>query len=341
MPSYSRMNNTDEVANSTRTEYETLRSEIERRSTIQQALFVLNLTAVGAIADIALKSGLQRSSTHSGDRAFYLALLIPYMSFALARLWLDHHKVIGDLGAYIRDALETRLNLSWGTMSQARSERSSRVSRYAFFGAYAIVFVGPTAVALAAGSHSHPTEGRQVMWYSALAVGVLNFSGWLRACWPKSERHYPFARARMIFEPRVKAELNWDLLAQHQPPVLVRQFFIDESIDFSEWWFLWYVGQRSGRPNDVGVRNSGERTAVTDCGHLPPYRVAAVEKLEVWMKAGPRTFDICAYRTANNEYLVLDGNHRLAAGLRSGLTFGARVVEIKGPIDALRVPDLA
>ena len=315
-----------------KTEYEHLRAEIERRSTVQQALFVLNLTAVGAITDIALKSGL-----HNGVRAYYLVLLIPYVSFALARLWLDHHNAIANLGSYIRTSIERRSTASWETAQRARFQQSATFGHYLFFVAYSVVFVGPGVAALGATWNLRSGTKSQVMWFSALLFLAANVFGWARACWPKAVHRSSFTRTRMIFEPRVRTMLAWETLAE-LPNVSVHEFFVDEDGPFDGWFFPWYVDSEGF---EVGVREGGAPISLVECGKLPDARTRAVDSFASWFEAAPRKFEICIYKLSGDNRLVLDGNHRLAAGLRSGLSFAVRVFEIEGPIDPKVLPDLA
>src|SRR5438874_11488229 len=89
-------------------EYKSLRSEIERRSTVQQAVVALNLTAVTVVVGLAAR-------VHPKDDEATVLLLVPFLSYALARLWLDHRGSIIGIGAYIRTQIEPGHNLGWET----------------------------------------------------------------------------------------------------------------------------------------------------------------------------------------------------------------------------------
>jgi hypothetical protein len=90
-------------------EYATLRDEIQRRSTIQQALVVLYLGALASLAAAATKTGAPVANgavAVDPPRTFYLIALIPMLAFSLSLLWIDHHRCIRRLGDYIREEIE-------------------------------------------------------------------------------------------------------------------------------------------------------------------------------------------------------------------------------------------
>jgi hypothetical protein len=91
-------------------EYESLRGEIERRSNVQQAVVVLNLAGVVAAAGIVAK-------IHEPVGRMAFLLTFPMLSYALARLWLDHHGSIGGIGSYIRSVIEPGSHISWETVA--------------------------------------------------------------------------------------------------------------------------------------------------------------------------------------------------------------------------------
>jgi hypothetical protein len=354
-------------------EYAALRTEIERRSTVQQAVFVLNLTAVGAVVTLALKPGTNGVSSGASSRSYYLLLLIPYVGFALARLWLDHHDAILRIGSYIRSTIESRGAASWETALEGTGRRSSTQNHFMFWGANGIVFLGPSLVALlASAAHVlHHGAWRGVMWAVALGVTILNGYGWSRACWPAKERGMSLQRLRTIFEPRVRANLEWDALqtwAQQlqqrgDTEVEVAMYYNDERSDYTDWWHPWYF--ISG-PNETRIEvreagGEGRAVALLDAGRLPnaacgdgwTSKDKTVAPFEHEAAAAPFVFDVCVYLIAGGtpaarrlHRLILDGNHHLAAALRSGNTFTARVFEIRNgparnPDDLYVLQDLA
>ncbi len=92
-------------------EFRALRDEIAQRSTFQQAIVGLNLTALAAILGLAIG----RSSPEVVD-------LIPMVSSTLGLLWLDHHRNIQRIAAYVRDNLWI-WEPSWETYRQSLPRR--------------------------------------------------------------------------------------------------------------------------------------------------------------------------------------------------------------------------
>jgi hypothetical protein len=161
-------------------EYESLRAEIARRSTYQQGLLGLELSAVTAVVVSAISNAPTTRSVWVID--YRLVMLLPFLSFGLAALWIDHHRVIGRLALYIRDEIEQCPGFGWETHSDRRrgkGEVDGPVVRRLFFVAYALVFIGPSCVivagAFASGVH---TSGEKAATGIALAATALNMLLW-------------------------------------------------------------------------------------------------------------------------------------------------------------------
>lgn len=75
-------------------EFTALRQEIQNRSGLQQTLIGLNVTAITAVAGVVL-------SKHASPAAL---LVLPPICITLGFLWVDHDRVIYDLGRYIKEA---------------------------------------------------------------------------------------------------------------------------------------------------------------------------------------------------------------------------------------------
>lgn len=342
-------------------EYEILRAEIERRSTVQQAIFVLNLTAVGALVALALRENPSASAPTRGTsveapldslRGYLLVLFIPCVGFALARLWLDHHEAVARAGRYIRTTLEPRSAASWETHLEAQG-RSTRANHYMFFIAYTVAFAGPGVVALVAtGLHAHGVE-RWMLWATAVVLQFLNLVGWKMACWPARERSVSLPRLRTMFEGRVRTRLDWDRLAEVDG-VEVAAYFVDEHADYDGWWIPWYYRvNQTGARVEVQEEDGGCAIRLLDCGRLPTLadgswvpKVQTVAEFEPEVSNTPLKFDVCVYAVALDSgdvaRIILDGNHHFAAALRSGRSFAARVFEIRNgpPLDTKVLQDL-
>jgi hypothetical protein len=121
-------------------EYESLRREIERRSTTQQALIVLNLAGVVAVTTAVAKM-------HNRDTGALVLLVIAFASYALGRLWLDHHRAIKAIARYISEELEPRLQLGWESWTN-KPRGSGLAAGFAI--AHILIFCGPGVTAIVA-----------------------------------------------------------------------------------------------------------------------------------------------------------------------------------------------
>lgn len=119
-------------------EFAALRAEIAQRSSTQQALIALNLTAVATVLGFALTKQSSRG----------LLLLVPVISPSLGLLWLDHHRNIRLIAEYIRDELWKDSDPSWETWRGARGSSGAVI---AFFLSVALIFGATAAGSWAAG----------------------------------------------------------------------------------------------------------------------------------------------------------------------------------------------
>ncbi|HXM23621.1 MAG TPA: hypothetical protein VN948_20355 [Terriglobales bacterium] len=99
-------------------EFAALRDEIANRSSGQNTLLNLNLTAIGGIGGVVL----------SGKAHLLLLLLLPILSPALGLLYFDHAINIKNIGNYIRDCLKKTLVTAAGDVELMRYEEI--VSQY-------------------------------------------------------------------------------------------------------------------------------------------------------------------------------------------------------------------
>jgi hypothetical protein len=114
-------------------EYTALRAEIAQRSATQQALIALDLTAIASIVGFAL----------TGRSSDSLLLIMPVVSSVLWLLWLDHHRNICLIGAYIRTELWRDQLPSWETWFAARR---SPLKELLFWGTI-VIFYSATSIA--------------------------------------------------------------------------------------------------------------------------------------------------------------------------------------------------
>jgi hypothetical protein len=135
-------------------EYVALRQEIQNRSGPQQTLVGLNVTAIGTIGVIAL--------TRRISPAVLLAL--PPICVTLGFLWMDHDRVIHDLGRYLRTQL-------WNWTPNWQQEHGRGHSPLWFWTPVGFMWIGPSTAALIAAAAS--TQLHSLWWLWALDVAVL------------------------------------------------------------------------------------------------------------------------------------------------------------------------
>jgi hypothetical protein len=101
-------------------EYTALRTEVDRRATVQWNVLALQVTSAGVIASLAI--------SHVSDIA--LLLVIPLSSYMLGSRYILHDFHLRLISRYIRDSLSGRLqgHLAWESwkISQITSEAGPR-----------------------------------------------------------------------------------------------------------------------------------------------------------------------------------------------------------------------
>jgi hypothetical protein len=101
-------------------EYAALRTEVDRRATVQWNVLALQLTSTGVIAGLAI--------SHASDIA--LLLVIPLSSYMLGSRYILHDFHLKLISRYIRDSLSGRLggHLTWENwkISQLTTEAGPR-----------------------------------------------------------------------------------------------------------------------------------------------------------------------------------------------------------------------
>jgi hypothetical protein len=138
-------------------EYTALRTEVDRRATVQWNVLALQLTSTGVIASLAI--------SHAADIA--LLLVIPLSSYMLGSRYILHDYHLKLINRYIRDSLSGRLrgHLTWESwkISQITSDTGPRG------------WLTPTAW-----NQLHPTrlafEG--VAWLALVAAGLAAAYSW-------------------------------------------------------------------------------------------------------------------------------------------------------------------
>jgi hypothetical protein len=173
-------------------EYTALRSETERRSTIQWNVFALQIASAGAITSLAIAS-----ATNSA-----LLLVVPLTSYMLGNRYILHDFHLKLIHRYVRDSLSDRLsgNLQWEAWRERELDRETapgrrftatgwnalHPTRLAFVGVAALTLAG----ALATGIFLWIT--RSPGWSVITAFGL----GWLVDALATVRLHRIFTAAR-------------------------------------------------------------------------------------------------------------------------------------------------
>jgi hypothetical protein len=101
-------------------EYAALRTEVDRRATVQWNVLALQLTSAGVIASLTI--------SHASDIA--LLLVIPLSSYMLGSRYILHDFHLKLISRYIRDSLSVRLqgHLAWESwkVSQITADKGPR-----------------------------------------------------------------------------------------------------------------------------------------------------------------------------------------------------------------------
>ena len=143
-------------------EFAALRAEIDRRSTAQQALIGLNLTATAAIATLVTGNGQDE-----------LLLVLALVSPTLGSLWVDHARNIEALGKYISDEL-----FNWSPCwerSVPRYRERMRWRPYEFVASMLIALLGPPWGALTL-VRSHIDGGTETALFAAGMVFTASYT---------------------------------------------------------------------------------------------------------------------------------------------------------------------
>lgn len=128
----------DDEARGPLAEFTALRAETDRRGTLQQGIFVLQLTAAGAIFSFALSDP---------SRVRFL-LILPLTSYALCARYCLHHWGIERIGTYVRDSLSARVpgGLLWETWIQ---QYPARMRLIGWVDPFYLTYPGASTLALA------------------------------------------------------------------------------------------------------------------------------------------------------------------------------------------------
>ncbi|MEU1205338.1 hypothetical protein [Nocardia sp. NPDC005825] len=227
----------DDEARGPLAEFTALRAEVDRRGTLQQGLFVLQLTAAGAIFSFAL----------SDPARVRFLLILPLTSYALCGRYCLQHWGIARVGAYVRDSLSARV--PGGLLWESWIERYPADMRLiGWVNPFYLAFPGASTLALMWVA-PHVFTGRDGL----SLPGRIGFSGiWAAGAITTALSVY------MIWRITVKHRRSHAAQRAPQWPGSVRStiVFRTRTIGTEPWWMHLRIGSM-GLP---GVRASCSRT---------------------------------------------------------------------------------
>lgn len=151
------------------------------------------------------------------------------------------------------------------------------------------------------------------------------------------------AGLRTLCAETIRVQLDWSRLQGAGGQVTTMVF--SELEELSSFVFPWYVVPGNGEttwqdPDGVVLRADDLPTCLKD---LRPARRETVLDLarEFGRSRQPVLMILAAYRLTSGCWLLLDGNHRVAALRMRPVPFRALLAGIEGPLDRRIVPDLA
>lgn len=146
---------------------------------------------------------------------------------------------------------------------------------------------------------------------------------------------------RQLFAAEVRSAIDWDLLEQYCAASLE---IITDAEELGDLQTVWHVSS-SGALSDWRDQKA-RRLTVSEAAMVPdiptPTGARFINEIESEYRHGlhPRVWGIPLYQTKAGESLILDGNHRATALLRSGAPIRLLAAVAHGFDSADLLPDL-
>ena len=143
------------------------------------------------------------------------------------------------------------------------------------------------------------------------------------------------------FQPQVRVLLRWDQVEEKQYPAYVDVF--TDSAPFENWFAPWYCNSQ-GLETEYMARDARPLSIAdiaTDASPLSTSRRGKIEALSHSFCAHEIVQIVVGlYALPHGKYLVLDGNHRLVAALRSRRPMTILAFTLVAPVDSQLLADL-
>jgi len=146
-----------------------------------------------------------------------------------------------------------------------------------------------------------------------------------------------------FFRPVIRVRFNWDRFVHEQWPVDLIAF--DRSDGFSKFRLPWYV---SAEGQEVQYNNPDAKSFLhlseipASLKSLSQSHQESIEEYRQTYEIGikPIQFAVGVYKIPGDEFLILDGCHRMAAISILDCDFVVLGFNVNGPVDEDVVPDL-
>jgi hypothetical protein len=151
----------------------------------------------------------------------------------------------------------------------------------------------------------------------------------------------PLSSFKQLFEPNIRAMLNWDLLAAHD--AFADTHVISTTEELGSLFTVWHVNmqQEPASWDDLQAQPLPVSKASEDLSLWPEHRRHTVSQFQNHYLSSPEPVNLLlpAYR-AGARLILLDSTHRAVAVHQGALDFTAMVVTLNGPINEHVLPDL-
>lgn len=141
---------------------------------------------------------------------------------------------------------------------------------------------------------------------------------------------------------RIRVDFNWGKLLHERWPIEGVRVPIPTAA--GRFFLSWYLGRdgRYVRHDEDGAKPVSLAHIRSDVDKLPPDITTAIGRYRTAFLSptGPGVIHVATYRLPENRMLVMDGCHRLAALVLSGLACTVTTWDVAGPISRECLADL-
>ena len=147
-----------------------------------------------------------------------------------------------------------------------------------------------------------------------------------------------FESFEAYFHPAVRTLLDWTLLAKGNPKI--RPLLAANWAQVLAWSTPWYSFEGREKDFQCGIPPVSFARLDADPGCLDVTRRSKIDAIALGLRTHPQAVLVAVY-SADDRFIVLDGNHTLAAVVIHRLPNPVLAIVVEGPFDARILPDLA